>query len=138
MYFFYFKLQNMLGSSLNFKKSQPSSEWILWIDNVESISADLDKIHTVLFRTNTYEYTFHMHYFFHIIISLFLQFPSVAVFRFLVTQVDNLGATIFEYFRLEKFSHEASKYFFWFTMREPIWKYKKYEKYLSSNPFAPL
>ena len=42
--------------------------------------------------------------FFHILISLFLQFPSVMVFRFLVAQVDNLAAITFEYFRLEKFS----------------------------------
>ena len=82
-------------------------EWILWIDNVEYIRVDLDKIHTILFRTNTYEYTFHIHYFFHIMISLFLHFPSVVVLQFLVAQVDNLGAITFEYFRLEKFSHEA-------------------------------
>ena len=54
----------MLSSSLNFKKSlyvckryAYKREWILWIDNVESISTDLDKIHTILFRTKTYEYT---------------------------------------------------------------------------------
>ena len=114
--FFYFKLQNIRSISLSFKKCQPiyackryasKREWILWIDNVESIGADLDKIHTNLFATNTYEYAFHMHYFFHIIISLFFQFPSVVELRFLVTQVDNLGAITFDYFRLEKFSHEA-------------------------------
>ena len=36
----------------------------MWKDNVKPISADLDKINTILFRKNTYEYRFHMHYFF--------------------------------------------------------------------------
>ena len=59
--FFNFKFQDAFSWNLNFKKSQPicaykryayKREWILWTKNVESISANLHKIHTISFRTN--------------------------------------------------------------------------------------
>ena len=83
MYFFIFKLQDMLSSSLNFKKSQ----------SIYTYKRNAYKRDFRFRQTSHYfiphKYTFHINFFCHITFSLFSQFLSTVVFRLLVTQVDN-------------------------------------------------
>ena len=121
--FFNFKLQDVFSLNLNFKNLSLyvllnvmlKKESGFCEQEIQNLSARIYTKFTLFHSAQiTYEYTFHIHNFFHIIFSLFPQFPSTVVFRLLVTQADNLfvGVITFEYFRLEKFTHEAQKYYF--------------------------